>query len=374
MTDYFAPVGLRPPKKMTLMITNECNLQCCHCWTDSLPSTSTTQVPLDSIVKLIQVLGQLEVEEICLTGGEPLTHPQLFEILSFACKQPGLKKVCLQTNATLLSELEIKALQSLHYDGLSIQVSIEGARAQTHDWVRGAGSFKRSFYGLTLLAEAGLGKQTLVTFTEMEHNFMELPLLLKMVDQLGIGGLISGTLVLGGRAAKTKQIAPPRPSQYKKLLALFHGGTAFRSRYKKIGNIAALEWYSGRSNSVPRGCICAETPYINAAGRMFPCVMLPVDKYGIDGVYHRSFEEIFMEAALHWAELPGLYLKRASELEVCKECVGRFHCAGGCMGRAYALNGDFMTVEDRCALRKSVYSWKEQENSASACDKGFYHV
>lgn len=371
---HLTRAGLRPPKMVTLMITNECNLQCRHCWPESHSSDITTQVPLDTLLKLIKALVQCGGNEICLTGGEPLTHPNLFEILSFTCKQPGIKKVCLQTNATLLSDVEIKALQSLHYDGLSIQVSIEGARPQTHDRVRGSGSFKRALRGLTLLAEGGLGKQTLVTFTEMEHNFMELPLLLKMVDALGIGGLVSGTLVPGGRATKTKQIAPPKPSQYRDLLALFHSDAEFRSRYKKIGNIAALEWHAGKSSPASRGCICAETPYINADGRMFPCIMLPIETYGIHGVHHRPLEEVLIEAALRWADLPDLYRRRSEELEACKKCVGRLHCTGGCMGRAYAVSGNFITVEDRCALRKSVYSWKAPANSTSARNESFYHV
>ena len=33
------------------------------------------------------------------------------------------------------------------------------------------------------------------------------------------------------------------------------------------------------------------------------------------------------------------------------------------MGRAYAATGDFMNVEDRCALRKSVYSWETPQES-----------
>ncbi|MCD6184738.1 MAG: radical SAM protein [Deltaproteobacteria bacterium] len=362
-------VGLRSPKKVTLMITNECNLQCRHCWPESLPSACTTKISHASIIKMIQVLEQLEVEEVCLTGGEPLTHPHWFEILSYACKQSKLKKVCLQTNATLLSGLEIEALKSLHCDGLSIQVSIDGASAQTHDYVRGAGSFELASRGLRALSEGGLGKQSIVAFTEMEHNFMELPLLLEMVDFLGIGGLVSGTLVPAGRAGKTEQIAPPRPSQYRDLLSLFHHDAEFRSRYTKIGNIAALEWYAGRSTPTLRGCICGEAPYINAYGQMFPCVMLPIEIYGVHGVYHRPFEEVLNEAALRWAELPDLYRRRTEELEACKECVGRLHCAGGCMGRAYAVSGDFMMVEDRCALRKSVYLWNTPADFAFIDDE-----
>ncbi|MBW1704732.1 MAG: radical SAM protein [Deltaproteobacteria bacterium] len=369
---HITRAGLRPPKMVTLMITNGCNLRCRHCWPESRSSNVTPPVPVDTLRRLIRELVNFGVEGICLTGGEPLTHPDWFEILDFSCKQSGFKKISFQTNATLLTEADIKVLRSISFEGLSVQVSLEGATPQTHDRVRGSGNFERAFRGLKLLAEGGLGKQTLVAFTEMEHNFTEFPLLLEMVDVLGIGRLVSGTLVLGGRAAQTDQLAPPTPSQYRDLLDLFHSDTQFRSRYKKTGNIAALEWLAGRLNPSPQSCICIETPYINADGEMYPCVMLPVEKYAVQGVHHRPLEEVLTEGALLWAELPELNLRRSVELEACKECTGKLHCAGGCMGRAYAASGDFMSVEDRCALRKSVYSWKAPLSSARIED--FNHV
>ncbi|MBC8420043.1 MAG: radical SAM protein [Desulfobacterales bacterium] len=356
--DSIARAGLRSPKIVTLMITNGCNLSCLHCWPESRPCDTTLPVPTDTLKRVIGECALLGVEEVCLTGGEPLTHPDWFEILSFACRQPGLKRVRLQTNATLLTEVEVRALRSVSFMGLSIQASLEGATPETHDRVRGPGNFERAFQGLKLLAEAGLGKQTQVEFTEMEHNFMELPRLLELLDKLGIGSLVSGTLVLGGRAARTDQLGPPTPSQYRELLDLYHSDPQFRSRYKKLGNIAALEWLRGRSYPASECCICIETPYISADGKMYPCLMLPIEKYAADGVHNRPLDEVLMEAVSFWAELPALNRRRSVELAPCKKCPGRLHCAGGCMGRAYAATGDPMNVEDRCVLRKSVYSWK----------------
>jgi MoaA/NifB/PqqE/SkfB family radical SAM enzyme len=86
--------------------------------------------------------------------------------------------------------------------------------------------------------------------------------------------------------------------------------------------------------------------------------MLPVDKLAAKDVFHRPLDEVLLEVLPLWAELPALNRRRSVELAPCKECPGRLHCASGCMGRAYAATGDFMSVEDRCALRKSVYLWK----------------
>jgi len=361
--DSIIRAGLRSPKIVTLMVTNGCNLSCLHCWPESRSCDTAPPVPADTIRRLIEEFVLLAVEEICLTGGEPLTHPDWFEILSFACRQPGLNRVRLQTNATLLTEVDIEALGSIDFKGLTIQVSLEGATAETNDRVRGPGSFEQAFRGLKFLADAGLGEQVVVAFTETQHNFAELPRLLELLDELGIGGLVSGTLVLGGRAAQTDQVAPPTPSQYRELLNLYHSDPQFRSRYKKLGNIAAIEWFTGKSYPASEGCICIETPYINADGEMYPCLMLPIAKLAAKDMFHRPLEEVLFESLSLWAELPDLNRRRSVELEACKNCPGRLHCGGGCMGRAYAATGDFMNVEDRCALRKSIYSWEAPQES-----------
>jgi len=329
---------------------------------ESLFHDTAPPVPVDAIKKLIQEFILLGVEEICLTGGEPLTHPDWFEILSFACRQHDLHRVRLQTNGTLLTGLDIEAICSINSKSLAVQVSLDGSTAETNDIVRGIGSFEQIIQGLKLLAAAGMGHQVVVAFTEMRHNFEQLPDLLKLLDKLGIGSLVSGTLIIGGRAVLTDRIAPPTPSQYRELLNLYHSDSQFKTLYKKLGNIAALEWFAGKSYPMPESCNCMENPYVNADGVMYPCLMLPIETLAVKDVYQRPLEEILLEGLSLWAELPNLHHRRSVEIETCKDCPGRQHCAGGCMGRAYASTMDFMSVEDRCELRKEVYSWESEIN------------
>ncbi|MFC1533610.1 radical SAM/SPASM domain-containing protein [Thermodesulfobacteriota bacterium] len=355
---HITAMGLAPPRVLTIMITNGCNLSCRHCWPDSRCQDMAAPVPKEQLLRLIRSAVHLGLEEICLTGGEPLTHPHWFEVLRFACRLSGFKTVRLQTNATLLGMPEAKALASVDFKGLTIQVSLEGTEPSSNDRVRGPGNFERAFQGLKRLVEAGLGSRTVVAFTEAEHNFEELPRLLKRLDAMGIGRLESGTLVKAGRAAEEDELALPGPSQYRELLKRYHDDPEFRERYRKMGNIACLEWFRGRSNAVTDPCICMETPYITADGRMYPCLMLPMERYQVQGVHDRPFEDVLMDGVSLWAEIPSLYRRREKALEACIGCPGRIHCAGGCLGRAYASAGDPMTVEDRCALRRAVYSWE----------------
>jgi MoaA/NifB/PqqE/SkfB family radical SAM enzyme len=102
--DSIAFVCLTPPKTVTRTITNSCNLSCSHCLPDRLFYGTLSPVPVDTIKKLIREFTLLGVKEICLTGGEPLTHPDWFEILSFACRRQDLNRVCLQTNGCGLAK------------------------------------------------------------------------------------------------------------------------------------------------------------------------------------------------------------------------------------------------------------------------------
>ena len=351
--------GLAPPKMLTLMITNGCNLQCIHCWPQSRSPKTISPVPKGKLQRCIREFVELGCEEICLSGGEPLTHPDWFQILRVSCGLSGVRRVRLQTNATLLSGEDAKALASLGFTGLWIQVILEGATAAIHDRVCGSGSFDRTLRGLRLLVQAGLGKRTEVAFTEMRHNFQDLPQVLRLLDNLGVGRLVSGTLVRAGRAAKTDYLALPSPSQYRDLLARYHEDAEFRDRYEKMGTIACLEWLKGRFDSSTQNCACVERPYVDAEGRMYPCEMLPIEKYAVQGVYEQSVAVILRQGVSKWAELPTLYNRRSIELKACRSCLGRLHCGGGCLGRAYASTGDPMNVEDRCNLRKAVYSWEE---------------
>jgi len=362
-----ARAGLRPPRVVTIVVTKGCNLSCVHCWTESPAHGTVPPVPVDTLKRVIRAFSLLPgVEEIWLTGGEPLTHPDWFEILSFTCRRSGLKGVRLQTNATLLTGAHVEALASMECRGLTVQVSLEGATARTNDRVRGEGSFERVLQALKLLARAGMGPQVVVEFTEMEHNFGELPDLLFLLKGLRIERLVSGTLVQGGRAAGTPQVAPPRPTQYVEILDLYCSDPRFRSLYQRLGNIAAIEWFRGKAFPASRVCTCVERPYINGDGKIYPCLMLPVDGLAVPGVHHRPLEEVLMEALPIWAELPRLSRRRSLELKACRDCPGRRHCAGGCMGRTYAATGDFMNVEDRCELRRAVYTWEAPQKSGPA--------
>ena len=350
-----AKAGLKPPKTVTLAVTNRCNLNCRHCWPDSGPDEKATQVSEKLVSRLIHGFAALGAETFVITGGEPLTHPHWFDLLSLACTRPGIREVRLQTNAILITPSHVKALLTLKDRGLTIQTGLEGATPRVHDQVRGTGSFERTMQGLRLLVEEGMASRICITFTEMRHNFEDIPDLMKIADNMGIGQFISGTLVSAGRAAQPGGLEPPAPAQYEKLLERYHGDKSFKERYHRIGNIAALEWFMDRGDAVSNCCTFIETPYVTAQGNLYPCIMLHADDFAATGVYDRPLAFSIAENIASWSRLPRISRSRHTRLDSCKECTAYAKCGAGCMGRAYSAHGDFFAVEDRCSLRKAVY-------------------
>jgi radical SAM protein with 4Fe4S-binding SPASM domain len=346
---------LKPPDTLTMMITGGCNLSCSHCLLDCQPDTEARPVSTETLLKRIGAFADLGGKQIHIAGGEPLCHPEWYPILAYCCKQTGFLEVCLQTNATLLSRSRADKLNTLPAEKIIVQVSLDGSSAATHDCVRGSGAFQLAMDGIRRLVDVGLGERTRIAFTEMVHNFDDLPALLEMVDRLGIAGVISGTLLKGGRAARNDRVAPPDPSQYRDLILRYERDDRFRELYHQYGNIAAVEWHRGMSTPHTKVCTCIETPFIDADGWIYPCVMLPAEKYAVKLEDDKSLAATIVESLPLWAELPQMEMRRQAELIPCRDCPGKQHCLGGCMGRAYSAAGDFMAVEDRCALRKAVY-------------------
>jgi radical SAM protein with 4Fe4S-binding SPASM domain len=349
--------GLHPPENMTMMVTDGCNLRCRHCWLDCRGLKNAVPVDADAIIGVVNAFAGLGGIAINLTGGEILSHPDWFRILKYCLNHSSLERVCLQTNATLIARRHVEAWLALASNKLTLQVSLDGACAQTHDHVRGEGSYDRALAGLHLLAQAGLGPQTQVAFTEMAHNFDEFPQLLEMVDRMGLARLISGTIIAGGRAAASTHVSLPTPDQYRRLLQRYQNDALFRKRYEQKGSISAIEWFKNRAGSAPEACGCLKDLFVNAQGHLFPCTMLLLERYASQSVYSHPFNRVIENALPKWREIPLLHRKRHDAIASCKACTGRRHCRGGCLGRAAALDSDLMAPEDRCALRQVVYDW-----------------
>ena len=94
----------RRMKKLRLNLLDACNMRCMYCMPEDQKFNKLSDLLTPEQIKTIVTnLTQFGIEEVRLTGGEPLMHPQFREILS-ALKKCDLKKLAITTNAILLDK------------------------------------------------------------------------------------------------------------------------------------------------------------------------------------------------------------------------------------------------------------------------------
>ncbi|MBL8112633.1 MAG: methyltransferase domain-containing protein [Acidobacteria bacterium] len=173
---------LEPPtlRELWLQINNACNLSCTHCLVSSGPGGAPGLSPEDlrSLVKRGKELG---IERLYVTGGEPFLRKDIFDLAHLATEELGLEMIVL-SNATVFQGAIRKGLETLNREKVKLQVSIDGARPETNDPIRGAGTFVKALEGARLLADLGFEVSlTTVTTEENLDELAEIPAIVKRV-------------------------------------------------------------------------------------------------------------------------------------------------------------------------------------------------
>lgn len=134
-----------------LEITTGCNLRCVHCWQGEKAHPKTLK--LDEIKVIIKRLSELGVANLRITGGEPMVHPNFWEIIEEATHS-GLS-IVLRTNGTLIDEVVAHRLHD--YPIIFTELSVDGFTPQDHDgFRRKKGSLQKTFSALDLLIKNGV--------------------------------------------------------------------------------------------------------------------------------------------------------------------------------------------------------------------------
>jgi molybdenum cofactor biosynthesis enzyme MoaA len=93
------------PQIAVYYVTMQCNLNCAYCEDfGSRRNHQVTQNPsVEDAKKILRVIRS-GFSRLWITGGEPLMHPQILELLSYAKNELKFREISLITNGTLLSK------------------------------------------------------------------------------------------------------------------------------------------------------------------------------------------------------------------------------------------------------------------------------
>lgn len=121
----------------------------------------------DLCVKIIRDFRQLcDAEgvtgEITLTGGDPLTRPDVMWTAINTAEKLGFVRIDIMTNGDLVTEFFSKRLRDHHPIVKHVQVSLDGL-GKTHNEIRGAGSFARATSAIRILQDSGFPPIVMMT-------------------------------------------------------------------------------------------------------------------------------------------------------------------------------------------------------------------
>src|SRR5919197_3493613 len=97
----------REIRSLRVSVTDKCNFRCRYCMpADGLEWLQRDELlTFEELARLVRVLAAMGVEEVRLTGGEPLVRRELPELVRMLAATPGVDDLSLTTNGVLLDRL-----------------------------------------------------------------------------------------------------------------------------------------------------------------------------------------------------------------------------------------------------------------------------
>ncbi|MCX6339064.1 MAG: radical SAM protein [Candidatus Aureabacteria bacterium] len=350
-----ASMEQHPLKVLFWEATSACNLRCRHC--RRMPAgagAGARELTTDEAKSWIKDVAAWCRPLLILSGGEPLMRADIVELAAYAGRR-GLA-VALATNGVLMTG-EIAG--ELRRAGVRrVSVSLDGARAGTHDGMRGVGgAFDAALNALRILRAAAVSAQ--INMTVCRGNRGEIEQIFILAEREGLQAVHFFVFVPVGcgltfekdqalSAVECEELlrwfrthAHPQglevrltcAPQYQRILAE-HGVWPEESAPRRVGEPAR------RSAARPAGCLGGKSVcFVSHAGEVFPCGYLPV---AAGSIRERSLREIWERSALF------LELRDEDRLGApCGTCAYKVTC-GGCRARAYAATGNYLGGDRLC--------------------------
>ena len=314
-----------PGKTACTVFTWGCNLRCPFCHNAGLVTEPMTEtITADELYAFLNKRVGL-LDGVCITGGEPLLHPDFFKIATDI--RSLVIRLGILTNGTMINEDTAKALAGLN--PVFVQVSLDGSE-KVHDRIRGEGSFKKALKGIDHLKTQGI--KVLVSFTVMQENYREFRKVAAVCASHKVDKLWWDRVVTDDAAQYITT------DQFKEISKTAAG---LAKRYPFISNTRALQW-------IPAGgcgyeCSAGKRLLIILAnGDMMACRRLP---FVIGNIGQVPRLQPMLKSNDIMKKLAAPVFPKG-----CKECPHFYKCAGGARCVTYAQTGLLNVRDVNCYL------------------------
>lgn len=326
--------GLDAPICLTWELTYACNLQCVHCLSSS-GRRDPRELTTDECEAVIDELQRMQVFYINIGGGEPTVRKDFWHLVDYAVDHGvGVK---FSTNGSGIDATV--AEQLAHSDYVDVQISIDGADAETNDHVRGDGSFATAVEAMEHLRAAGFeGFKISVVMTR--HNIAQVDDFRAMADRYG-AQLRLTRFRPSGRGADSWDDLHPTDQQQRDL---YH----WLIDHPDVLTGDSFFHLSALGEALPGLNLCGAgrvVCLIDPIGDVYACPFVLHDEFLAGNVRDEGgFAQVWQQSDL-FAEL-----RQPQSAGACASC-GHFDaCQGGCMAAKFFTGIPLDGPDPECVL------------------------
>ena len=376
---YPQPTGA--PITIVWNFTNRCNLNCLHCHQESSPTSSGSELTTSQAFEVIDNMSDAGVAILTFSGGEPLLRGDLYDAIKRANDNGMMCTIA--SNGTLMTSEVARKLAKV---GIRrVEIGLDGARAETHDFLRNMpGSFEAAIGGIEDCAAVGFD-EVATTMTLHSKNINELEETMELAERLGATRFYLNRLIPAGRGVEASYLDVTAGEKIKALEALqnkFHKsvtegfGMQCYARgmtyYARLGHehskgkvFTVSEALSGYENMFQEkfglevskivrklatgfgGCSAGLTyAGLTTNGDLIPCV--PASSIKLGNLLKERLEEIWIRNGLL------NYVRNRKALKgSCEICTYSGLC-GGCRYTAYVTHGDWLGPDVSCPFGPKI--------------------
>lgn len=320
-------------KSAYVEITDRCNLDCGFCYNRSGRKHLHTDMSTDQIRRVLDRLIPMGLQNLSLSGGEPLMHPDwdsIYEII----KEYSDVRFSLLTNGTIDS-LYLHKLNS-KIDSFYVQVSLDGHDEQTNALIRGPGQFEKTMKTIKKLAADSKPSVKLVISNLNRHSvepFVEIVLSVGAVPEFAFVNNLGNASDIWGSIALN-------PIEKIRMIKKIQG---LAKQYSVDIRLPFCTSYCPLSDeTMPVGVL------VKPNGSMHPCQQLYDDEFSFANVFTDHAEDI----TCSFQRIRDIAGQRLETDYGCQSCITRSVCRKGCMAEAYHNNGDCLADDGHCEMRK----------------------
>lgn len=334
--------------ELDLNVTNRCNLMCKHCVFSS-GAPNDDELTLSEIRTIIDEAKEMGLEDLHITGGEPLLRKDITEIISHA-RNLGIKNRLI-TNGTLLTQTKLAELKCA---GLSdLMISLDGLEEQ-HDAIRGRrGGFQRTVSAIRAAVQMDFNVR--VNAVAFAFNLEGLLELAAFLNRLNVATFSVFLFSPTGRGSMLEDWLVDRDAWFDfcerltELTLEMKMKVIVEKGYHLLSG-PPIHWEAITGPGVGCSQLGQKDDYliVTSEGSVWPCILMVNSGYPLGNIRRSTLKEV-----VEHKQNIDFYHSLLSDLEECGFCDSFDQCRGGCRGYAYLMKNDWKRKDPRCTIKET---------------------